>query len=133
MGLKRMFRKQRGLCHYCELPMNWDPNSRARCTTEHLVPQAMGGTNRDSNKVAACFACNNARGTQPHDAFKEWVKANGRPDNAPRRTHKRAPIKVMVPLVSGSWNNKPSAKRAYVNEIDKHPIMADAFINAKKR
>lgn len=36
--------------------------NRARATAEHLVPKSLGGTNRVSNIVCACQACNVTRG-----------------------------------------------------------------------
>ena len=34
----------------------------ARVTVDHVLPQSAGGTHDISNLVAACYACNEARG-----------------------------------------------------------------------
>lgn len=49
-------------CAYCDakdLPLNLD----------HVVARACGGSNRPSNLVASCIACNLAKGTQPLEDF----------------------------------------------------------------
>jgi 5-methylcytosine-specific restriction endonuclease McrA len=71
---QRAFRRQGGLCCYCQAPM-WlqspgdlpfpPPSARAaerlRCTAEHLTARADGGGNTVGNVAAACLHCNQAR------------------------------------------------------------------------
>lgn len=69
------FRRQHGLCYYCQLPM-WtaDPlafaaqygvsapqTRRFQCTAEHLVARQDGGKDQEGNIVAACRFCNQTR------------------------------------------------------------------------
>lgn len=51
-------------CCYCGGVMHdprEDPLSSARCTIEHIVPRARGGTNAFDNLAAACGGCNSRR------------------------------------------------------------------------
>lgn len=50
-------------CHYCGGPGG---------TIDHIIPRSKGGPNTASNCVPACGPCNNFRGVQPYDAFKEF-------------------------------------------------------------
>jgi len=69
------FRRQRGRCYYCGLPM-WlrgltagleaklaDKRRPARlqCTAEHLIARQDGGSDSARNIVAACRFCNSTR------------------------------------------------------------------------
>lgn len=69
------FEQQRGLCHYCGLPM-WQGDQASfaahhgltarlarqlRSTAEHLVARCDGGRDERSNIVAACHWCNSRR------------------------------------------------------------------------
>ena len=66
------FRRQGGLCFYCNLPL-WldDPDAfrkryplsarqheLRRCTAEHLTARQDGGGDEPGNVVAACWVCN---------------------------------------------------------------------------
>ncbi len=69
------FRKQAGLCYYCQKPIWLDDKEgfavqhaisaaeaeRFRCTAEHLKARCDGGGDEQSNIVAACLFCNQAR------------------------------------------------------------------------
>lgn len=68
------YQSQGGRCHYCGVQMwlrsmdelNPRPSSRTqaaklKCTAEHLIPRAEGGTDRAENIVAACLHCNLTR------------------------------------------------------------------------
>lgn len=87
---------QCGLCCYCESPM-WetDPLGFAsahgipadslwcyQCTTEHLLPRALGGSNRQDNIAAACRLCNQYRHEMlsplAADEFREFVRSEVR-------------------------------------------------------
>lgn len=72
----RAFQLQGGLCFYCAQPM-WQIDGVAfakehyltlrqaasfRCTLEHLLPHAAGGTLAAANVAAACLYCNRRRG-----------------------------------------------------------------------
>ena len=73
---ERLFKEQRGLCYYCAKPMllsagtgtQRQPNRLA--TLEHIIPLANGGQfSPASNAVAACFQCNQQRGTRDARLF----------------------------------------------------------------
>jgi hypothetical protein len=49
-------------CAYCQQPS-------ARLEVEHLVPRSRGGSDRISNLVLACHACNQAKGDQTAEEF----------------------------------------------------------------
>jgi 5-methylcytosine-specific restriction endonuclease McrA len=65
---RQLVREQKGLCHYCRRPMTAatrngdDPRS---ATLDHVVPVADGGDSSPGNLVAACRACNQAKGDNP--------------------------------------------------------------------
>lgn len=44
-------------------------------TMEHLIPKSQGGTLAEDNVVAACKACNEARGTMKIKDFVEFMEA----------------------------------------------------------
>ena len=46
-----------------------------RATIDHLQPLSQGGGRNIENEVAACFGCNNARGTTPWLVFFCLVRA----------------------------------------------------------
>lgn len=71
------FKKQGGLCYYCQSPMWSDYNDIAafssnhnitlrqarhlQCTAEHLIARQDGGLDKQGNIVAACRFCNQRR------------------------------------------------------------------------
>lgn len=75
-----MWRRQRGLCHYCKTRtvvlsglssyvLNWKAGTVATkfgvfrvATTEHLIPRCHGGRSTSKNLVMACLPCNRDRG-----------------------------------------------------------------------
>jgi 5-methylcytosine-specific restriction endonuclease McrA len=54
----RLLTRQNGCCYFCKLRI-----SVRQATIDHLVPRAKGGKNRESNLAAACFKCNNEKGS----------------------------------------------------------------------
>lgn len=65
--LGRHFERQNGRCAYCGIPMllpplrGRKPRDR-RATLDHVLPLARGGADSEANTVAACLACNAAKG-----------------------------------------------------------------------
>lgn len=69
------FRRQGGLCFYCnhpvwlddpdtfraQFPMSAPQHALRRCTAEHLIAKQDGGGNEPENVVAACWLCNARR------------------------------------------------------------------------
>ena len=64
--LARHFERQNGRCAYCGIPMLLPPHRAKprdrRATLDHIVPLVRGGADSEANTVAACLACNNAKG-----------------------------------------------------------------------
>lgn len=142
----RLFRHQAGKCHYCRIDMRLTGMSDRRVTVDHVVPACRGGTRAWANVRGACWACNNARGAMPYEAFREYVEAFGRPQNEPggicgaaserlawaiARQEKRAALRAVAGRPE-PWNRKPSAMRAYVDDVGKYPILAEALAALKK-
>lgn len=50
-----------GRCFYCGEPAS---------VMDHVLPKSLGGDDRDSNLVAACFECNSAKSGNPLEAFR---------------------------------------------------------------
>lgn len=71
----KAFKKQAECCYYCESLMwlkdqksfakkhkiSMSEAARFQCTAEHLLAQCEGGSNNESNIVAACRFCNMGR------------------------------------------------------------------------
>jgi hypothetical protein len=101
IALKRSdaFKRQKGLCHYCNQPMTLSNGGRAinRCTAEHLIPRSEGGGNNRHNIVAACAYCNQQRHKCPskalaHHKYKALVKQSVQNGNWPTAAHPAASI-----------------------------------------
>lgn len=72
-----LFCRQGGCCFYCDqqMVMKGNRTEPRRATIDHLQPLSQGGPRRIENEVAACFGCNNARGTIPWLVFYCLVQA----------------------------------------------------------
>lgn len=86
-GVKRMFNTQDGKCCYCGQPM-WlhfehpdrkltSRNRKTMATVEHIIPTAMGGSNRKENLILSCYRCNQIRGIVRHELFLKLVEMYG--------------------------------------------------------
>lgn len=60
--LTSLYRRDKGICHYCFCHTNRTPGSSRQATKEHIVPRSHGGGNSMDNYVLACSSCNNRRG-----------------------------------------------------------------------
>jgi hypothetical protein len=62
--------RQGWLCYWCRLPMlpADHPDSRLRCTADHVQPRSEGGRTTAANVVAAHRLCNAGR---HHPSLKE--------------------------------------------------------------
>jgi len=72
-ALERLFRKQKGRCHYCltecVLPPKGQigkPQPDNQFTRDHVLARSLGGANSPENVVGSCRACNNAKGRMEH-------------------------------------------------------------------
>lgn len=68
----RLWEEQQGFCFYCGTAMAAPLTQRVRhrkrqdaATIDHVVPRAHGGATEWPNEVAACRACNAAKGDCP--------------------------------------------------------------------
>ena len=75
-GLKRKemlraFRRQKGKCHICGVPMNLsiDLADDLRATADHVIPKSEGGWIKGNIKAAHAF-CNRKRGNRPIGAAR---------------------------------------------------------------
>lgn len=59
----RVLRRDGHACRYCGLPAG----PAVQLQVEHLIPRALGGSNRESNLVAACDECNAGKGPMRPD------------------------------------------------------------------
>ena len=64
----KIYKRDGCRCIYCLISIS--PTSKG-ATVDHVVPQSLGGTNRNSNLVAACSVCNNAKGDQSLNYYLE--------------------------------------------------------------
>lgn len=72
VNLRTAVARQNGHCFYCNTPFcrkhGGDRNRLA--TLDHREPQARGGSDDQSNLVAACFKCNQAKGDMSEAEFR---------------------------------------------------------------
>ena len=82
----RMFKRQKGKCHICDLPMNLsqDLHNMDRATADHLIPKSFGGPVKGNIK-AAHAKCNYARGNgklyQKEDKYERLCSSRCRDYN----------------------------------------------------
>lgn len=62
--------RQGGNCCYCRTPL-----SRIQITAEHKEARKRGGSDESHNIAAACFWCNQARGSMPKARFMKRLKS----------------------------------------------------------
>ncbi len=64
LSRKGILARDQYTCQYCRQPVG-----SAKLTLDHIIPRSRGGANAWENLVAACFACNNAKGDRtPEEA-----------------------------------------------------------------
>lgn len=59
--IKSRYETQNGCCFYCEVkmvPRSYSKKDLGGFTQDHFIPLVMGGENDWSNKVLACYPCN---------------------------------------------------------------------------
>jgi 5-methylcytosine-specific restriction endonuclease McrA len=63
-------RRDGTLCHYCQVPtiLTRDGHPRRR-TLDHVIPQALGGTDEMENLVLCCSSCNSRKGVRRVQQF----------------------------------------------------------------
>lgn len=77
--LMALYRKQRGRCIYCgylmwpSMPQPYSNDiGTMLATLDHMKPLSRGGTNKFTNLVAACYHCNNEKGSMDAVEFRQW-------------------------------------------------------------
>lgn len=61
-------RKQDGRCAYCLVPL-----TLKTVTRDHVKPRSAGGSDHPSNIKAACYRCNQVKGSIPYNAFMRMI------------------------------------------------------------
>ena len=139
--LRRLFKMQHRKCHYCGIEMILKQGYGTSATIDHMVPKCHGGTRHPRNVVAACWACNNAKGDTGYDTFKQRIANLGRPDGVPSRHNATKPwekrrsaehiererVRQQVLASDARWKPAKTSKRAYVDQVGKYPVLADVF------
>lgn len=64
-SLKICFNRQSGICAYCHHPMTLEKNQMNSVTRDHIVPRSADGPTSRFNIVAACYRCNQIKGSMP--------------------------------------------------------------------
>lgn len=62
-----VFKRDKYVCQYCERQMH---EGHELLTTDHVVPQRLGGSILPKNMVCSCRTCNEQKG---HRTFKEYL------------------------------------------------------------
>jgi 5-methylcytosine-specific restriction endonuclease McrA len=71
---KKVWDKSDKKCFYCRVEMVFKGKQNGKfMTMEHLIPKSQGGRLTEDNIVAACRACNKARGDK---SIYEFVNEN---------------------------------------------------------
>ena len=77
---RKRFKKQDGLCAYCEAPMVLEPqNSKRAATLDHVIPRSRGGEHHWENVVCACRTCNEEKGDMTADEFRAPTNTGEKP------------------------------------------------------
>lgn len=83
---RRIFDRTQGTCHLCEKQLAFDNYAsyerRGGWHIDHVVPKALGGTDRGSNLLAACWECNLEKGTRSARSVRQANGLSGRPMSA---------------------------------------------------
>jgi hypothetical protein len=104
MASKReeLWRKQGGLCFYCERVMTktHEPRNKsdgwaltcASSTLDHKVPRVAGGGNEIANLCLACFRCNSLKGDMDWVAFITLWEGRPMPEIDPQKGRWRGTV-----------------------------------------
>jgi len=71
--IRAIFDKQQGLCANCQTKLF--KSGARKYHVDHIMPLALGGSNRPSNLQCLCPSCNLSKGAKHPD---DWAKENGR-------------------------------------------------------
>jgi hypothetical protein len=78
--LRSLCEAQNWHCCYCAVVIDNElpPEHPNRATTDHYHATSKGGSDEWENLIAACYACNHARGDLPARWFYHFVRRKGR-------------------------------------------------------
>jgi CRISPR-associated endonuclease Csn1 len=111
----RALSRQGSCCLYCGEPIVWDD-----CEMDHIVPRKGGGSsNRQTNLVATCRACNADKGNIP---FATWA-------SSPVRKRPQVSLEQTVRRVR-DWNFKTEA--GYFNQKQFQDFKRDVITRLKQ-
>lgn len=96
----RLFERQNGICHYCDVEMVLEMGRGFSCTQDHVIPKKRGGYRVPNNSVGACKRCNDLKGSLSEKAFRIEYPS---PDA----------IEAASPMAKAD----EAAKRAYAQEV----------------
>jgi hypothetical protein len=100
--LVRHMERQNGRCAYCGIPMFLSPHrgkADCRATLDHVVPLARSGPDSEANTVAACQACNTAKGDLSAQLFRHHPFCIARKKYAAALPPVGPPVKLTVVTV----------------------------------
>lgn len=66
-AIREMYEFMEGRCGYCGISVFWDIAQDVQI--DHIVPLALGGTNRPANLIIACKHCNARKNNK---TFEQW-------------------------------------------------------------
>lgn len=77
--VKKLAEAQNNLCPYCQFPMAIPSVAESvkgsnLMTIEHVIPRSLGGTDEETNLVAACKKCNSMRSNYDHLIFARIIQ-----------------------------------------------------------
>lgn len=71
----RIYERDDFTCVYCCTRFEFK-----QLTIDHKYPQALGGSDDDSNKVTCCWSCNRRKGMKTYEQFMAIMQPDREPD-----------------------------------------------------
>lgn len=112
MKLEELLLKQSNKCHYCGCEMCRDNGLSNQATLEHLIDKWSSPGHKkiweESNLVAACFKCNNKRGSVRNKIARNYYKIEAEKRNkkiAVSSTSSGQLLKIFGPVPQYLFNN----------------------------
>lgn len=75
--VKKLWRRQRGMCALCGKGMSRVHGQRNFATIDHILPKSHGGGGMIENLRLACKSCNEARGNKYDGPRPLWLLKDG--------------------------------------------------------
>ncbi len=142
-----LYRKQKGLCYYCEEFMAVAPGQSNSITIDHVRPLSKSGHDVAANRVGACWRCNMAKGNMAEAEFRKRLRDGYVADFVPgqegvsidssRRLRMRVARGAVRKLDDGTMTKQEThelgalyarlAKEGDPEEIEKYPVLREAL------